>query len=61
VIHRKLENVVHMKKKIDVKKKGGWAIRGTIIDVKKGGMGNQSTCGRGSEMFALQWVPNDLS
>ena len=29
-IHRKLQNVVYMKKKSTLKKNGGWAIRGTI-------------------------------
>jgi hypothetical protein len=30
VIHRKLQNVVYMKKKLMLKKKEGWAIRSTI-------------------------------
>ena len=29
-MHRKLQNVVYMKKKLMEKKKGGWAIRGLI-------------------------------
>ena len=30
MIHRKLKNVVYMKKKLMLKKKEGWAIRSTI-------------------------------
>ena len=48
-----LQNVVYMKKKSRLKKRGDGQSEAPSLST--------STCGRGSEMFALQWVPNDLS